>query len=79
VKTEFAIGTGRTEQGVAASGMLEAEDVAAATLLMATQPARSRITEIRMRPIAVQPLSMVDKSAFSPTGLTKPCDPIYPS
>jgi NADP-dependent 3-hydroxy acid dehydrogenase YdfG len=55
VKTEFALGTGRTEEGVAASGMLEAEDVAAAALLMATQPARSRITEIRMRPM-VEPL-----------------------
>jgi NADP-dependent 3-hydroxy acid dehydrogenase YdfG len=55
VKTEFAIGTGRTEEGVAASGMLEAQDVAAATLLMATQPAHSRIIEIRMRPM-VEPL-----------------------
>lgn len=55
VKTEFAIGTGRTEEGVAASGMLEAEDVAAAALLMATQPPRSRIAEIRMRPM-VEPL-----------------------
>ncbi|MDQ2715644.1 MAG: SDR family oxidoreductase, partial [Chloroflexota bacterium] len=36
VKTEFAIGTGRTEEGVSASGMLEAEDVAAAALLIAT-------------------------------------------
>ena len=33
VKTEFAIGTGRTEEGVAQSGMLEADDVAAAALL----------------------------------------------
>lgn len=55
VKTEFAIGTGRTEKGVAASGMLEAEDVAAAALLIATQPQHSRITEIRMRPM-VEPL-----------------------
>ncbi len=55
VKTEFAIGTGRTEEGVAASGMLEAEDVAAAALLIATQPARARISEIRMRPM-VEPL-----------------------
>jgi NADP-dependent 3-hydroxy acid dehydrogenase YdfG len=55
VKTEFAIGTGRTEQGVAESGMLGAEDVAAAALLMATQPDRSRIAEIRMRPM-VEPL-----------------------
>jgi NADP-dependent 3-hydroxy acid dehydrogenase YdfG len=56
VKTEFAIGTGRTEEGVAASGMLEAEDVAAAVLLMATQPSHSRIMEIRMRPM-VEPLA----------------------
>lgn len=55
VKTEFAIGTGRTEEGVAASGMLEAQDVAQAALLMATQPARGRIVEIRMRPM-VEPL-----------------------
>jgi NADP-dependent 3-hydroxy acid dehydrogenase YdfG len=55
VKTEFAIGTGRTEEGVAQSDMLEAEDVARATLLMATQPLGSRIAEIRMRPM-VEPL-----------------------
>lgn len=56
VKTEFAIGTGRTEGGVAASEMLDAEDVAAAALLMATQPAGARIMEIRMRPM-VEPLA----------------------
>ncbi len=56
VKTEFAIGTGRTQAGVAASEMLDAEDVAAAALLMATQPASSRILEIRMRPM-VEPLA----------------------
>ena len=55
VKTEFAIGTGRTEQGVAESDMLEAEDVAEAALLIATQPRHSRITEIRMRPM-MEPL-----------------------
>lgn len=55
VKTEFALGTGRTEAGVAASGMLEAQDVAAAALLIATQPAHARIIEIRMRPM-VEPL-----------------------
>jgi NADP-dependent 3-hydroxy acid dehydrogenase YdfG len=59
VKTELAIGTGRTEEGVAASDMLEAEDVAAAVLLMATQPLRSRIIEIRMRPM-VEPLYGTD-------------------
>lgn len=55
VKTEFAIGTGRTEEGVSASGMLEAADVAAAALLIATQSEHARITEIRMRPM-VEPL-----------------------
>ncbi len=56
VKTEFAIGSGRTEEGVASSGMLEAEEVAEAVLLMATQPAGARIVEIRMRPM-VEPLA----------------------
>ena len=56
VKTEFAIGTGRTEEGVAESGMLEAEDVATAVMLMATQSSGSRVMEIRMRPM-VEPLA----------------------
>jgi NADP-dependent 3-hydroxy acid dehydrogenase YdfG len=51
VKTEFAIGTGRTEEGVAASGMLEAEDVAGAALLMATMPEHGRIMAVHMRPM----------------------------
>jgi len=51
VKTEFAIGTGRTEKGVAESGMLEANDVAQAVLLACTQGAQSRIIQIRMRPM----------------------------
>ncbi|GAC1447276.1 MAG: SDR family NAD(P)-dependent oxidoreductase [Ktedonobacterales bacterium] len=59
VKTEFALGTGRTPEGVAASDMLEADDVAASVLLMATQPAGSRIIEIRMRPMA-EPLAGSD-------------------
>jgi 3-oxoacyl-[acyl-carrier protein] reductase len=49
VKTEFALGKGRTEQGVAESGMLEPEDVAGAVLLACTQSAGSRIIEIQMR------------------------------
>jgi NADP-dependent 3-hydroxy acid dehydrogenase YdfG len=49
VKTEFALGKGRTEQGVAESGMLEPEDVAGAVLLACTQSPRSRIIEIQMR------------------------------
>ena len=56
VKTEFALGTGRTEASVAASGMLDPQDVAGAALLMATQSAGSRIMEIRLRPM-VEPLA----------------------
>lgn len=56
VKTEFAIGQGRTEEGVAQSGMLEPEDVAAAVLLACTQSPGSRIIEIRMRTMA-EPLA----------------------
>ncbi len=52
VKTEFAIGTGRTEEGVAKSAMLEATDVAAAVLLACTQSPGSRIIEIQMRTMA---------------------------
>lgn len=49
VKTEFALGKGRTEQGVAESDMLEPEDVAGAILLACTQSPGSRIIEVRMR------------------------------
>ncbi|WP_133273410.1 SDR family oxidoreductase [Hymenobacter radiodurans] len=49
VKTEFALGKGRTEEKVAQSGMLDAEDVAGAVLLACTQSANSRIIEIQMR------------------------------
>jgi NADP-dependent 3-hydroxy acid dehydrogenase YdfG len=49
VKTEFALEKGRTEQGVAQSGMLEAEDVASAVLLACTQSVNSRIIEVQMR------------------------------
>ena len=52
VKTEFALGKGRTEQSVAHSEMLDPEDVAAAILLACTQSAKSRIIEIRMRTMA---------------------------
>ncbi len=52
VKTEFAIGKGRTEAGVESSGMLEAEDVAQAVLFACTQPASSRIIQIQMRTMA---------------------------
>jgi NADP-dependent 3-hydroxy acid dehydrogenase YdfG len=49
VKTEFALGKGRTEPGVAESGMLEPEDVASAVLLACTQSSNSRIIEVQMR------------------------------
>ena len=49
VKTEFALGKGRTPEGVAGSGMLEPEDVAAAVLLACTQSPKARIIELQMR------------------------------
>jgi NADP-dependent 3-hydroxy acid dehydrogenase YdfG len=49
VKTEFALGKGRTEESVAQSGMLDPEDVAGAVLRACTQPSHSRIIEIQMR------------------------------
>ncbi|HYD39235.1 MAG TPA: SDR family oxidoreductase [Anaeromyxobacter sp.] len=56
VKTEFAIGKGRTEAGVASSTMLEPEDVAGAVLLACTQSAGARIIEIQMRTMS-EPLT----------------------
>jgi 3-oxoacyl-[acyl-carrier protein] reductase len=56
VKTEFALGTGRTQEGVASSGMLEPEAVAEAVLLACTQSSGSRIIEIQMRPMS-EPLA----------------------
>ena len=52
VKTEFALGRGRTEESVSQSNMLDPEDVAAAVLLACTQSPRSRIIEIQMRTMA---------------------------
>ncbi len=49
VKTEFALGKGRTEQSVAASGMLDPEDVAGVILMACTQSSHSRIIEVQMR------------------------------
>ena len=49
VKTEFALGKGRTEESVTQSNMLEPEDVAGAILLACTQSSGSRIIEIQMR------------------------------
>jgi NADP-dependent 3-hydroxy acid dehydrogenase YdfG len=52
VKTEFAIGKGRTEAGVAESKMLDPEDVAGVVLLACTQSPKSRIIEVQMRTMA---------------------------
>ena len=52
VKTEFAIGKGRTERGVAESDMLDPEDVAGVVLLACTQSPKSRIIEVQMRTMA---------------------------
>jgi NADP-dependent 3-hydroxy acid dehydrogenase YdfG len=52
VKTEFALGRGRTEEGVLQSSMLDPEDVAGAVLLACTQSPGSRIIEIQMRTMA---------------------------
>jgi 3-oxoacyl-[acyl-carrier protein] reductase len=49
VKTEFALGKGRTEAGVASSGMLDPEDVAGVVLMACTQSPRSRLIEVQMR------------------------------
>ena len=49
VKTEFALGKGRTEESVATSGMLDPADVAAVVLMACLQSPRSRIIEVRMR------------------------------
>ncbi|HEY0793429.1 MAG TPA: SDR family oxidoreductase [Chthoniobacterales bacterium] len=56
VKTEFAIGRGRTEAGVSDSAMLEPDDVAGAVLLACKQSPGSRIIEIQMRTMA-EPLT----------------------
>ena len=52
VKTEFAIGKGRTEQEVADSEMLEASDVANAILFACSQPASARIIQVQIRPMS---------------------------
>lgn len=52
VKTEFAIGKGRTVKSVKESRMLEPEDVAAVVLLACTQSPGSRIIEVQMRTMA---------------------------
>jgi len=52
VKTEFALGKGRTDEMVEKSNWLEAEDVAQAILFACTQPKLSRIIQMQMRTMA---------------------------
>lgn len=52
VKTEFALGKGRTVKSVAESGMLDPEDVAGVVLMACTQSPKSRIIEVQMRTMA---------------------------
>ena len=56
VKTEFALGKGRTEESGAESGMLDPEDVAGVVLMACTQSSHSRIIEVQMRTMA-EPLT----------------------
>ncbi len=49
VKTEFALGKGRTVKSVADSTMLDPEDVAGVVLMACTQSTKSRIIEVQMR------------------------------
>jgi NADP-dependent 3-hydroxy acid dehydrogenase YdfG len=49
VKTEFAIGTGRTEESIREAQMLESEDVAEAIVFACLQSPKSRILQIGMR------------------------------
>lgn len=48
VKTDFAIGKGRTPEFVAGAGFLEADDVAVAVRLLAIQSPGARVTQINM-------------------------------
>jgi NADP-dependent 3-hydroxy acid dehydrogenase YdfG len=52
VKTEFALGKGRTVESVKQSQMLDAEDVAGVVLMACTQSPKSRIIEVQMRTMA---------------------------
>jgi 3-oxoacyl-[acyl-carrier protein] reductase len=52
VKTEFAIGKGRTKKSVEQSGMLDAEDVAEVVLMACTLSPSARLIEVQMRTMA---------------------------
>ncbi|HXD01591.1 MAG TPA: SDR family oxidoreductase [Verrucomicrobiae bacterium] len=52
VKTEFALGKGRTPKSVKNSRMLEPEDIAGVVLMACSQSPGSRIIEVQMRTMA---------------------------
>jgi short-subunit dehydrogenase len=52
VKTEFALGKGRTSKSVKNSRMLEPEDVAGVVLMACSQSPGSRIIEVQLRTMA---------------------------
>jgi NADP-dependent 3-hydroxy acid dehydrogenase YdfG len=54
VSTDFAMGTGRTPDMPALSGMMRPEDVAEAILFVLTRPRNHRILEVAFRPVTEQ-------------------------
>lgn len=52
VRTTFAFGTGRTEDMAALEHMIEAEDVAEGLIFAVTQPPKTRVLIIGMRPMS---------------------------
>jgi 3-oxoacyl-[acyl-carrier protein] reductase len=56
IKTEFAVGKGRTEEGVKASYMMEPEEVAEAIVFACTQPANARILQMTLRHMGEPPV-----------------------
>ncbi len=54
MKSEFAVGSGRTADGVAASTMMDPEETATAVLFACTQPANVRVTQMVVRHMGVQ-------------------------
>lgn len=54
IKTEFAIGRGRTKEGIAASTMMEPSEVADAILFLCTQPSNVRILHTVIRNMGEQ-------------------------
>ncbi len=54
IKTEFAVGNGRTEQSVQDSTMMNPDDTAASILFAVTQPANVRVTQMTVRHMGKQ-------------------------